>query len=94
MAPKIHLLATGETIASTADESCASPTQAAESLVEAVPPLQRYADLTVEQFAQTYSSNMSLDTVADLADRVATIEASNTDWTMIVHRTDTMEEAS
>lgn len=58
---RVHVIATGGTIASTAGEDGAAPSLSGADLVEAVPELAEYADVTVESVSQTPGFDMAPD---------------------------------
>lgn len=93
MVPRVAVLSTGGTIASTAGEGGATPTKGGEELLDAVPELAEYADVAVEQVAQVPSFDLDFETVLDLA-AAARDAATNADGIVVTHGTDTMEESA
>ena len=87
--PRVLVIATGGTIASTPDGQVTGA-----ALVEAVPELADVARLTVEEFSRVGSSAMTPDHWVGLSRRVNEVFASTPDLSGIVvtHGTDTMEE--
>jgi L-asparaginase len=91
----VTVLGTGGTIASTDRETGAVPTERGSALVERVPALEEYGDITVEQVAQVPSYEMTGETLETLGERVAELDGdSDTDAIVITHGTDTMEETA
>jgi L-asparaginase len=97
--PRVHVLATGGTIAGVqpdaADAYYRAGTLTAEQLVDSVPQLSRVATLTAEQVANIGSQNMSHEVWRDLAAAVRAAAADEAvDGIVITHGTDTMEETA
>ena len=96
---RVHLLATGGTIAATAsrDRHTRYTTGAlgSDALIEGVPGIADIATLTVEQIAAVGSQNISHAIWLDLAQRVAQLQADpQVDGIVITHGTDTLEETA
>lgn len=91
----VHVIATGGTIASTDDDETpgATPKLTGDDLVEVVPELESYANVTVETFADRPSFDMSLAVCARLARRIDEIEAEF-DGIVVTHGTDTLAETA
>ncbi len=91
----VHVIATGGTIASTADDETpgATPKLTGDDLVEAVPDLESYATVTVETFADRPSFDMSPAMCARLARRIDEIE-TEFDGIVVTHGTDTLAETA
>ena len=94
---RVHLLATGGTIAGEAgsdvDPGYRSGAVALDALVRAVPGLRGLADLTGEQVAQVGSQDMNDALWLTLARQVnALLVADQADGVVITHGTDTAEE--
>jgi L-asparaginase len=89
--PRVHLIATGGTIAHTP----AGPLTG-EALVAAVPGLDRVARLTVEQFLNVGSSQITPQNWHRLALRIQELFRTEPDLAGVVvtHGTDTMEETA
>jgi L-asparaginase len=88
----VHVIATGGTIASTADGSTgAAPALSGSDLLETVPELDEYADLTVETVADRPGFDMSPDVAAMVARRV---HRSDADAVVVTHGTDTLAETA
>ena len=90
--PDVLILTTGGTIASRTD----APLIAGPALVQAVPELTDFANVSVEEFSVIGSSKMTPAHWLELAKRINTIFAENDDLTGIVitHGTDTLEETA
>ena len=90
--PEVLILTTGGTIASRTD----APLIAGPALVQAVPELIDYANISVEEFSAIGSSKMTPDDWLKLVQRINTLFSENENLTGIVitHGTDTMEEAA
>jgi L-asparaginase len=90
--PAVHIVATGGTIASTADDTLLT----GESLVRAVPALRGVADIRVEQFVNVGSSQITPAHWLGLAQRIGALFAQDSGLAGIVvtHGTDTMEETA
>lgn len=88
------LLATGGTIASRMDASGAVvPAVSGEALLEAVPGLDAYGPVRVEEVAHVNGWNMTPELMVDVAERAhAALDARVVDGVVITHGTDTVEE--
>lgn len=93
MLPTIAVLGTGGTIASTGGADGATPRLSNAELVESVPPIEEYADLTVRQVAQTPSFDVDFETLGALGTAVRDA-ADGADGIVVTHGTDTMEESA
>ncbi len=96
--PKVAILATGGTIAGSADSELATTGYTAgvlgvDVLIKAVPELKNLADITGEQIANVDSSNMTDEIWLKLAKRCNEL-LSKVDGIVITHGTDTMEETA
>lgn len=97
--PRIHVLATGGTIAgaqaSATGHGYKSGVYDVDALLAAVPNLGRVAAITGEQVANIGSQDMSDEVWLKLARRVGAVLAEpGTDGVLITHGTDTLEETS
>ena len=97
--PKIRVLATGGTIAgaqaSATDYGYKSGAYDVNSLLKAVPNLDKLAVITGEQVANIGSQDMNDEVWLKLARRVNEVLASpDADGVLITHGTDTLEETS
>jgi L-asparaginase len=97
--PKIVILATGGTIAGSAETTTSvgytSGAVTVDALVAAVPTLKDIARITGEQIASIGSQDMSDEIWLKLAKRVNEILAADSvDGIVITHGTDTMEETA
>ncbi len=95
--PRVHILATGGTIAgageSEVEAGYRSGEVGVEKLIAAVPELRQLATLRGEQFAQVGSQDMNDALWLKLAARVnALFAADEADGIVITHGTDTAEE--
>ena len=90
--PTVLILTTGGTIAS----QTGAPTIDGPALVQAVPQLSDYANITVEEFSRIGSSKMTPDWWILLVNRIHEILEERPELTSIVitHGTDTMEETA
>jgi L-asparaginase len=82
----VLVLATGGTIASTADESGATPTESGDELISDL-DLESGVDVSVEQVAQVLSFAMDPSIISGVGRR---IEDSDADGVVVTHGTDTM----
>ena len=91
----VHVLATGGTIASTAEggEAGAAPELSGEDLLEAVPELASYADVGVETVADRPGFDMSPAVCARVAARANEL-ADDVDAVVVTHGTDTLAETA
>ncbi len=89
----VHVIATGGTIASTGDGSGtgAAPTLSGADLLEAVPDLDAYADVTVETVADRPGFDVSPGVCGRVARRIADGDA---DGFVVTHGTDTLAETA
>jgi L-asparaginase len=97
--PKVRVLATGGTIAgaqaSATDYGYKSGAYDVNSLLSAVPNLDKLAVITGEQVANIGSQDMNDEIWLKLAKRVnAVLAEPGTDGVLITHGTDTLEETS
>ncbi|KAB1185465.1 MULTISPECIES: asparaginase [Haloferax] len=94
MRPDIVVLSTGGTIASTSGDGGATPQKRGAELVEAVPELENYANLTVEEVAQRPSFDMDFETITALREAVVDAVDAGAAGIVVTHGTDTMEESA
>ncbi len=98
--PNIVILATGGTIAGSAASDTATTGYKAgalgiDQLINAVPEIKNYANITGEQICSIDSKDMTNDIWIKLADRVnALLAKPNVDGVVITHGTDTLEETA
>ncbi|AKM10889.1 asparaginase [Croceicoccus naphthovorans] len=99
MPRRVHVLATGGTIAGT--KSATSPVGyspgelSVETLLAAVPTARDIADISVEQLFSIGSQNITERHWVDLLDRIAAYNRDNPDVGIVVlHGTDTIEETA
>lgn len=89
--PRVHVVATGGTIASTADPDGAAPSVSVDALLDAVPDLASIADVSAEQVSQRPGFDMG----PDVLERVArAVRDCNADGVVVTHGTDTMAESA
>jgi L-asparaginase len=97
--PRVRVLATGGTIAgaqaSATDYGYKSGTYDVNTLIAAVPNVDKLANITGEQVANIGSQDMNDAVWLQLAKRLNEVsKASDTDAVLITHGTDTLEETS
>lgn len=96
--PKIHILATGGTIAGAGQSATKTNYSAGQvaisSLLEAVPEINNIADVTGEQIVSIGSQDMNDEVWLTLANRINELLAGDVDGIVITHGTDTMEETA
>lgn len=98
--PRIHLIATGGTIAGVAPDPAdtrnyTAGVLTAEQLIASVPPLKDLAEISVEQLYNLDSKDMTPDHWLGLARATqAALDRGDVDGVVITHGTDTMEESA
>lgn len=96
--PKIHILATGGTIAGSGESATKTNYTAGQvaisSLLDAVPQVNQIANVTGEQIVSIGSQDMTDDVWLTLANRINELLAGDCDGIVITHGTDTMEETA
>ncbi|WP_394742841.1 asparaginase [Natronococcus roseus] len=92
--PRVRVLSTGGTIASTDGDGGATPSKDGNDLVAAVPELEDVATLEVESVCDELSFHLSASNVASLARAVERADEDGVDGVVVTHGTDTMEESS
>lgn len=97
--PKIHILATGGTIAGVGGSATKTNYSAGQvaigALLDAVPEIQQIADVTGEQIVSIGSQDMNDQVWLTLANRINELLLSGKyDGIIITHGTDTMEETA
>lgn len=97
--PKIKIIATGGTIAGVSKSATESNYKAGEigvnQLLQAVPEIHHYADVSAEQLVKIGSQDMNDEVWLKLAKRVnQVLNQESYDGVVITHGTDTMEETA
>ncbi|MGE0582095.1 MAG: asparaginase [Steroidobacteraceae bacterium] len=95
--PRIHILATGGTIASVYDAAKGGfvPSVSADQLIAAAPEIGKYATITYEQVANIGSADMNPTTWLQLRERANAALADPAVAAIVVtHGTDTLEETA
>lgn len=98
--PKVAILATGGTIAGTASSNTQTTGYKAgelaiQTLIDAVPAIKDYADVTGEQIVKISSNNLTDDVLLRLAKRCnELLKDPKIKGIVITHGTDTMEETA
>jgi L-asparaginase len=98
--PNIKILATGGTIAGEAPSNLQttgykSGAITIESLLQAVPEIERFANISGEQITNVASPSLTLADWLQMANRINQLLAGNdTDGVVITHGTSTMEETA
>lgn len=93
--PEVRVVATGGTIASTesaADGGGYSLSEQAEAIVDAVPALDSFVDITYEEVAQKGSSSLLVEDYVNVAKAAMDAEADGVDGVVVTHGTDAIEE--
>ncbi|MDG5760243.1 asparaginase [Natronococcus sp. A-GB1] len=92
--PRVRVLSTGGTIASTDGDGGATPSKDGDDLVAAVPELEDVATLEIESVCDELSFHLSASNVASLVRAVEQADEDGVDGVVVTHGTDTMEESS
>lgn len=92
--PRIAVLGLGGTIASSATSGGAVPRRTADELVAAVPGLGDVAQLECETFRTLPSSDLTLEDIVALAEKMRLLYADGVVGLVVTHGTDTMEETA
>ena len=95
--PRIRILSTGGTIASTAADGETpgkTPTLSGDDLLETVPELDEYAEIEVADVCRVSGFQVTLDHLAAIVDAVEEAAADDVDGVVVTHGTDTMEETA
>lgn len=91
--PTVAIIATGGTIAMTSTGEGAVPTESIDQLLESYQLPSDEIDIRVEQVLYTDSSDLTLDDLVELSDRIRAV-ADDVDGIVVLHGTDTIEETS
>ncbi|ELY65527.1 asparaginase [Natrinema versiforme] len=94
MVANITVLSTGGTIASTDGEGGATPSKNGDELLAAVPTIDEYATLSIEQVTQRPSFDMDPAAIADVGRFARGAAERGADGVVVTHGTDTMEESA
>lgn len=96
MPPRVRILSTGGTIASTSggDDEGKSPSKSGDDLVEAVPELADYADLEVTEISQVSGFGMDFEKMEATARAAEEAAGEGVGGLVVTHGTDTMEETA
>jgi L-asparaginase len=94
MLPRVHVVATGGTIASTPDEEGAAPSLGGAALLESVPDLSALADLSVESVSKVPGFDVGFEVMATVAERARAAVDEGADAIVVTHGTDTMAETA
>ncbi len=91
--PVVHVIATGGTISNAAT---GGQRRTGEELIAAIPGIERYATVTVEQFSNIASGSITPQHMKQIADRINEVFRTRPEVKGIVvtHGTDTMEETA
>lgn len=93
--PLVRLVSTGGTIASTesASEGAGySLSEQADAIVDAVPLLDYFVDIEIDQVAQKGSSSLLIEDYVAVAEAAEQAEADGADGVIVTHGTDAIEE--
>lgn len=95
----VIILATGGTIAGSANSATATTGYKAgalgiDTLIDAVPEIKNYANVSGEQICNIDSKDMTDDIWIKLANRINELLAGDVDGIVITHGTDTLEETA
>ena len=94
MLPRVHVVATGGTIASTPGEDGAAPSISGEDLLDSVPALEAHADLSVESVSQVPGFDVDFGVMADVGEAARDAAESGADAVVVTHGTDTLAETA
>lgn len=94
MLPRVHVVATGGTIASTPGEDGAAPSISGEDLVDSVPELESQADLSVESVSQVPGFDVDLGIMAKVGEAAREAVKNDKDTIVVTHGTDTLAETA
>jgi L-asparaginase len=96
--PRVHIIATGGTIASRIDPQtgAATPAVSANELIDSVPELADVAEVGVTELALVSSWNITLPLMAEAARTIRRLAEGDDapDGFVVTHGTDTMEETA
>ena len=95
--PRVRILSTGGTIASTAadgETSGKTPTLSGDDLLETVPELDEYANIEVADVCRVSGFQVTVENLRGIVDAVEEAAADGVDGVVVTHGTDTMEETA
>jgi len=93
--PEIRVISTGGTIASTesaAEDGGYSLSERAQAIIDAVPALDHFVDVTYEEVAQKGSSSLLVEDYVGVARAAMQAEADGVAGVIVTHGTDAIEE--
>ncbi|WP_255169276.1 asparaginase [Natrononativus amylolyticus] len=97
MQPRVRILTTGGTIASTGGDDASegkTPSKAGDDLLETIPEIDEFATIEVEDVCQVSGFQLTLEHAADLLEAVDCAADDGVDGVVVTHGTDTMAESA
>ncbi|PRZ33562.1 L-asparaginase [Antricoccus suffuscus] len=94
--PRVHVIALGGTIASTASgaDTGVTPGISGDDLVRAVPAITEYADITTEQLAQVGSASLTVGKIVVVAEAARSAIDDGAVGVVVTQGTDSLEETA